>query len=654
MLTASAVMGAAVALSGSAGSGAATGRTAATPPASTGLPTIVGSAVQGATVAASTGGWSGTTPFTFVYQWQRCDAGGASCADISSATAQTYTPSAADVGHTLTIVVTASNTAGTAQATSAATQAVVATAASAPFSTSPPSVSGTAQQGATLQTTSGSWNGAAPIAFAYRWQRCDPTGAACTPISGATDPTYPPATTDVGATLRVVVTASNSAGATMAVSVQTAAIAAASGPVNTALPAISGSPMVGQKLTADSGAWSGDSPITFSYRWLRCNSGGSSCSTISRATGKTYTLRSRDAGHTLRFRVKATNSAGAATVRSAATGVVASLTRPVSVSPPSISGTARQGDLLTVSRGTWSGSSPIAVAYRWRRCDTAGKHCSTIRNARNSTYRLTLSDVNHRLRVTATASNSRGRTSVTTRPTATIAPGVPQNTAKPTISGTARQGDTLTAATGHWNSSTPVTYLFQWTRCDAGGGSCAPISGHIGVGLNRYTLAAGDVGHRIFVQVKATNSVGSSWVNSALTAVVAAGTPPARTVGAAVPVGSVSLPARLLIDKQKFVPKRISSRSAPLVARFHVIETSGGRPVSGALVYAVGVPFGWLTRAGEVATDGNGWATLTFRPRAALPHKRGTFVVVFVRARKPGENVLGGVSNRKLVSVRIG
>ena len=105
---------------------------------------------------------------------------------------------------------------------------------------------------------------------------------------------------------------------------------------------MSGSPTVGEKLTADSGAWSGDSPIKFSYRWLRCNSGGSNCSRISRATGKTYRLRSRDAGHTLRFRVKATNSAGAATVRSAATGAVASLTKPVSASPPSISGTARQ------------------------------------------------------------------------------------------------------------------------------------------------------------------------------------------------------------------------------------------------------------------------------------------------------------------------
>ena len=430
---------------------------------------------------------------------------------------------------------------------------------------------------------------------------------------------------------------------------------AATPPANAGLPTISGSPTVGQKLTAASGSWSGDSPITFSYRWLRCNSGGSSCSTISHATGMTYRLRSRDAGHTLRVRVRAANSAGAATVRSAATAVVASLTRPVSVSPPSISGTARQGDLLTVSRGTWSGSSPIAVAYRWRRCDTAGKHCSTIRNAPNSTYRLTLSDVNHTLRVIATASNSRGKTSVTTRPTATIAPGVPQSTAAPRISGTARQGDTLTAAAGSWASTTPVTYLYQWTRCDAGGNGCAPIAGHIGIGLSTYTLTAADVGHRLFVQVKATNSVGSSWVNSALTTVVAAAAPsPAPTVGAAVPVGSVSLPARLLIDKQKFVPKRISSRSAPLVARFHVIETNGGRSVSGALVYAVGVPFGWLTRASEVSTDGNGWATLVFRPRAALPHKSGTFVVVFVRARKPGESVLGGVSNRKLVSVRIG
>jgi len=70
---------------------------------------------------------------------------------------------------------------------------------------------------------------------------------------------------------------------------------------------------------------------------------------------------------------------------------------------------------------------------------------------------------------------------------------------------------------------------------------------------------------------------------------------------------------------------------------------------NGALVYALGLPYSWVRNGAEVQTDASGWATITLQPTAAMPLHRGGSLVIFVRARKPGDNLLAGVSTRRLV-----
>jgi hypothetical protein len=93
-------------------------------------------------------------------------------------------------------------------------------------------------------------------------------------------------------------------------------------PVNTVPPTISGTPQAGQTLTASPGTWTGTQPITYAYKWQRCDTAGANCSAISGATGSTYAVTSADVGRTLRVAVTATNSVGSATATSSATAVV--------------------------------------------------------------------------------------------------------------------------------------------------------------------------------------------------------------------------------------------------------------------------------------------------------------------------------------------
>jgi alpha-tubulin suppressor-like RCC1 family protein len=92
-------------------------------PVNSSLPTISGTVKQSQTLAASRGSWS-NSPTSYAYQWRRCDSAGASCSDISGAGSISYALAPADVSSTIRIVVTASNSYGSASAISSQTVAV--------------------------------------------------------------------------------------------------------------------------------------------------------------------------------------------------------------------------------------------------------------------------------------------------------------------------------------------------------------------------------------------------------------------------------------------------------------------------------------------------------------------------------------------------
>jgi subtilisin family serine protease len=278
-------------------------------------------------------------------------------------------------------------------------------------------------------------------------------------------------------------------------------------PVNSEPPAITGAAQPGQTLAEVPGAWTGE-PTSYAYQWMQCDAAGNTCAPINGATGKTYVLTTADVGHTIRVQETASNEAGSGNpVSSSATGVVAqtSQTAPVSVSPPSIAGTAQQGQTLTLHAGTWS-NNPTTFAYQWMQCDELGTSCLPISGATGSTYVPGAADIGHTIIVVETASNAGGSSApAPSAPTAKVIPPPPVNTSPPTITGTPRQGQTLTASNGAWTNS-PTSFAFQWSRCDATGANCASISG----ATSTYTVVSADVGSTLRVAVIASNAGGSS------------------------------------------------------------------------------------------------------------------------------------------------
>ncbi len=194
--------------------------------------------------------------------------------------------------------------------------------AAAPGNTTPPTVSGTAKVGSTLTVSNGEWTGS-PTSYGYRWQRCT-SSTSCTSISGATAQTYVVRAADAGHILRAVVTATNGDGSSTANSAQTDTVAAASSsgaPVNTAQPSVTGTAVVGDRLTAENGSWT-NTPTSFAYQWLQCDRFGGSCLTIAGATHRGYVVQLADTFGTLRVDVTATNASGSATRRSTHSDVV--------------------------------------------------------------------------------------------------------------------------------------------------------------------------------------------------------------------------------------------------------------------------------------------------------------------------------------------
>jgi hypothetical protein len=173
-----------------------------------------------------------------------------------------------------------------------------------------------------------------------------------------------------------------------------------SAPVNVSLPALSGTPNVGQQLSCSQGAWDGSPTPTFAYQWKR---GATDIGT----NAPTYTLVAGDAGQSITCQVTATNIAGSA---SATSNAVTGRSTPANTALPTISGTPEVGQTLTAAPGTWTGSPAPSYGYQWL------LGVAAIPGATAATYLVPPEDETFEVSVRVTGTNAAGSASATSAP----------------------------------------------------------------------------------------------------------------------------------------------------------------------------------------------------------------------------------------------
>ena len=478
-----------------------TGEVAAAPAqnsSATGAPSISGTLQVGETLMADSSEIAdedGLTNVVFSYQWMADDV------NIQDATGSGYTLTEDDKGKTITVTVTFTDAEGHQESrTSEPTGEVEA--APNTSATGQPTISGTIQVGETLTadvTGIADEDGLDNVVFSYQWMADD------TNIQDATGSSYTLVSDDESRTIKVTVSFTDAEGNQESrTSEPTGAVEAAPNTSATGQPTISGTIQVGETLTADvTGIADEDGldNVIFSYQWMADDTN------IQDATGSSYTLVSDDEGKTITVTVSFTDAEGnPETLTSEPTGEVEAKPNIQATGLPTISGMAQVGETLTADTSgidDEDGLNQVVFSYQWIRND--GNDDEDIAGGTGSSYTLVSDDEGTAITVTVSFTDAEGNPeTLTSEPTGEVAakPNT-QATGQPTISGTVRVSETLTAdVTGIADEDglTNVVFSYQWIADDTN------IQDATG---SNYTLVSDDEGKAIKVTVSFADGAGN-------------------------------------------------------------------------------------------------------------------------------------------------
>lgn len=521
----------------------------------------------GSTVSVNAGTWDANPAPTFETKWYSCTNRVASassslpsgCAVISGATGSEFTVAAAQKNKFLLAAITAKNSENTnpgVTSFSASTDVSVLPAPLISLSATGTagSVKFTSSTTATLNTKFAldltSWVSA--TSFTYKWYRCAqavipsanaPNGCA---LLAATSNTYVVTASDVGSYIVPFVTALN--GTTITSTARPASIAAVlQAPQLSTAASIAGSPVaVGVELTANNGSWLADPSPTFTYQWYSCTSAvaaaatkNAACVAIAGATLTTYTPSADQVNKFIVVQVKASNSSNSdAPVSSYSAATTKVLAGPTLTTAPTLSYAATAttgqpivGSVITAKTGTWAGSPAPTKTVQWYLCDApvnAGSlvvqpGCDALAGVTAQSVTALLAWQDKYLTFAEIANNLVGSKFAFAGVNLTVQT-KPLFSAIPTLSGTARTGQTLTANPRASSVGGEATAKYQWLECSAVQAAgellptgCKAIAGEtdqtivIGTGLEERYLA---------VRVTLENAAGATTQYSATSEIV--------------------------------------------------------------------------------------------------------------------------------------
>lgn len=330
-----------------------------------------------------------------------------------------------------------------------------------------PTISGTATVGQTLTVQPGTW-APDPVELGYQWLA---DGAA---IDGATAATLSLTAAQLGKSITVEVTGSRP-GYTSA-SVVSAPAGPVTGVIAPATPTIAGSAVAGDTLTANPGSWT-PSDLALAYQWSAAGAA------IPAATGATFVPGESEVGKTITVTVTGSKTGYAsASATSAPFGpIAAAVLDDLDPGTPTITGTPRIDESLTVDPGSW-GPAPVTLTYQWL---VGGE---PIAGATGTTFTPDAAAVGKTVSVTVRGAKA-GYNPATAEasPVGPVAAG-DLTPATPTIGGTAQVGQTLTASAGAW-APEPVSIAYQWLADGAAiegatGSSFVPDASHAGANVS--------------------------------------------------------------------------------------------------------------------------------------------------------------------------
>ena len=510
---------------------------------------------------------------TLSYQWYYCDTKilvsfadvqTPNCHIIAGATSDSFLPTQAEAGSYVSVLVTATNLAGTTTSFSKTTSAIL----TPPRNVVPQVVTGSTTVGAQLSTDTGTWNPATNVSFDYKWFACSKQTAASTTISttdcavvaGATTAQFNSGVAQIGKYMVSEVTAKNFTINVPEYSASTEIIASV--PVYTTGMGVnfltgqastSGAPRVGYSISATDGAWSGTPAPSFMYQWFVCSvqktaadkSLTQDCREINGATTKDFSITPAIAddynlvGKYLGVKIIGTNKAGSDFAYSV-TSVKTVTLPPQLVTPPEISGYRYVDATLSGTIGAFTGIPDPSETQAWWQCDSAIPTAVTAQPAgctkllpTTPTIKLTLAMKGKFITTATISTNDAGTVTVWAPSTIEVTTGA-INTVAPTITASPnalpKVGGTLSANHGVWSGDpalTEASYTYQWYSCDVeiktASFTLDPSAGCLRVGdavNTNYQPVREDAGRFILVSVAGANSNGGSKIFSASTSKV--------------------------------------------------------------------------------------------------------------------------------------
>ena len=376
----------------------------------------------------------------------------------------------------------------------------------------------------------------------------------------------------------------------------------------TGAPAISGTPQVGQTLTAGTSGIAdedGLENVSYSYQWIRSDNGADT--DIAGETDSTYTLVWADLGKTIKVQATFTDDDdNVETLTSVASEAVAAAPNRAATGAPTISGTPQVEQMLTAGTSDIAdedGLENVSYSYQWMADDV------NIDGATGSTCVLADGDAGKTIKVSVSFTDDRNNAeTLTSAATATVDATVP--TAPQSL--TVTEGSQVQELDASWqapssNGGSDVTgYKVQWKEEADSWDTDADVSEAAETGTT-HTITGLTGGVEYAVRVIATNDVGDG---------------PASTEAAkGTPAGGVS---EQIVEPENSAPTGLPSiGGTPQVDQTLTADTSAIADEDG--LENVSYSYQWMAGGSDIAGATGSSYTLTSSEQGQTVQVRVTF-----------------------------